>query len=580
MEQMQILKMISNAILVDYLAIFYIDLDTNGYAHFSKESESAGFCPDSDFFEDCVTDANRLLHEEDRETFIRALSKEELIRGIQSGSEELAEYRVPQNGEFVWYRIRIIKGEYGESGRYAILGVIDISEEKQKSEQQLMAEREREKLTQIASALANIFDSIYYVNLEDDSFIEFSSTAEYKKIRTIDSGSNFFVLAKPMLARFIHPNDDGKIRCIYDKDEMLRLIRENKGAYTTEYRFIIKGMIFYCRATMRVTKDGSHVLLCITHLGSEENIERKLMESERLSETFSQIAERLAENFDNIYYVNVATNAYMTFSSTKLLSELDKMERENNFFENVVKDIDQVIYIDDRAAVQRFFVKDELLASLNSQTKRQLVYRLLIDDEPNFVKLTAMLTKDTEHLLLCVENINDQVVKFRELTKKATCDELTGAKNKNAYKDFEQELNDRIDAVDGAEFAILVCDINNLKTINDTLGHNAGDRYIKNACRLICDTFVHSPVFRVGGDEFVAILKGSDYADRERLFEGFRSVAARNSAYEATPDKPVIASGMCVFAEKHKKVADVFSEADQMMYENKKRLKSTPETEL
>ncbi len=113
-----------------------------------------------------------------------------------------------------------------------------------------------------------------------------------------------------------------------------------------------------------------------------------------------------------------------------------------------------------------------------------------------------------------------------------------------------------------------------MKKINDTQGHNAGDQHIKNACRLICDTFVHSPVFRVGGDEFVVILKGKDYADRERLFTGFQSVVAHNAVYEADPDRPVIASGMCEFGKQHKRVADVFSEADQQMYENKKELKN------
>lgn len=43
------------------------------------------------------------------------------------------------------------------------------------------------------------------------------------------------------------------------------------------------------------------------------------------------------------------------------------------------------------------------------------------------------------------------------------------------------------------------------------MGHQAGDEYIIGACRIICNKFKHSPVFRIGGDEFVAISEGEDY---------------------------------------------------------------------
>jgi GGDEF domain-containing protein len=51
-------------------------------------------------------------------------------------------------------------------------------------------------------------------------------------------------------------------------------------------------------------------------------------------------------------------------------------------------------------------------------------------------------------------------------------------------------------------------DLNDLKHINDRYGHERGDEYIVNCCRLICQVFKHSPVFRIGGDEFVALLRG------------------------------------------------------------------------
>lgn len=54
---------------------------------------------------------------------------------------------------------------------------------------------------------------------------------------------------------------------------------------------------------------------------------------------------------------------------------------------------------------------------------------------------------------------------------------------------------------------MIVFDINNLKIINDTLGHDFGDILIIDSCKLICKVFKRSPVYRIGGDEFVVILE-------------------------------------------------------------------------
>ncbi|MCR5324080.1 MAG: diguanylate cyclase [Lachnospiraceae bacterium] len=568
-----IFKKITNAVLVDYLELFYIDLETDEYIHFSKDARIPGSLKGTGFFDNCRKDADKHVYEDDRERFLAGLSKENLINCIKNNIENSAEYRLILDGEPVWHIIRIIKGEYTDDDRYVILGVQNINEQKLASQELLAAEQEREKLTQIANALANIFDSIYYVDLSDNSFIEFSSSDQYKKIRTTDHGSDFFYLAKPLLSKFIHPNDVDKILCIHDKNEMLKEINRHKGAHTTEYRFIIKGAIYYCRAGIRITKDRSHVLVSITNLGREENIEKKLLESERLSVTFSQIAERLAEHYDSIYYVNINTDKYMTFSSIRLLSELNKTESENNFFENVLNDIDKVVYYEDRETVRNFFDKEQLLADLSNRNAKQLEYRRLIDGEPTYVRLIAMLTKDKENILLCVENINEQVLRYRALAKKATSDELTGAKNKNSYKEFEEKLNGLISSGE-AEFAIVACDINNLKTINDTLGHSAGDEYIRSSCSLICNTYVHSPVFRVGGDEFIVIVSGEDYLNRDSLLKELQDKVENNVKCEVDPSRPVIATGMCAYTGDFKSVEDVFNEADQRMYENKRRLKS------
>ena len=101
--------------------------------------------------------------------------------------------------------------------------------------------------------------------------------------------------------------------------------------------------------------------------------------------------------------------------------------------------------------------------------------------------------------------------------------------DKNAYGEFEKKLNQQIQSGEDVEFAIAICDVNGLKTVNDTQGHIAGDKYIRMASKLVCETFKHSPVFRVGGDEFVAILRGSDFDRREKLQNSLLEIVKQNT---------------------------------------------------
>lgn len=124
-------------------------------------------------------------------------------------------------------------------------------------------------------------------------------------------------------------------------------------------------------------------------------------------------------------------------------------------------------------------------------------------------------------------------------------------------------------------FAVVVCDANNLKSINDSEGHVAGDEYIKGSARLLCDVFDHSPVFRVGGDEFVAFLRGSDYSNRADLMTRLRTQVHENLEAGAGP---ILASGMAEYVHgSDSMVSEVFDRADREMYEDKQGLKKKEE---
>ncbi|MCR5385412.1 MAG: GGDEF domain-containing protein [Saccharofermentans sp.] len=148
-------------------------------------------------------------------------------------------------------------------------------------------------------------------------------------------------------------------------------------------------------------------------------------------------------------------------------------------------------------------------------------------------------------------------------------------RNKGAYSDFLKKLQERLDNGDKLEFAIGIFDCNDLKKINDQYGHDKGDIYLKTACRLICVIFDHSPVFRIGGDEFAVFLQNSDFDNMEELIKTFENRQTKiNEAAADKWDEVHIAYGIAIHdLGIDNSVNDTVSRADKTMYENKRKAK-------
>ncbi len=163
------------------------------------------------------------------------------------------------------------------------------------------------------------------------------------------------------------------------------------------------------------------------------------------------------------------------------------------------------------------------------------------------------------------------------LNKRVFVDSLTSVRNKGAYSEYIDKIQNRLDQGESVEFAVGIFDCNNLKIVNDKYGHDKGDIYLKSACRLICKTFEHSPVFRIGGDEFAVILMNEDFDNRDSLSEYFEK--KQKEITDSVNDKWEeihIAAGIAVYdPEKDTSVSDTARRADRIMYENKDLLKKS-----
>lgn len=297
-------------------------------------------------------------------------------------------------------------------------------------------------------------------------------------------------------------------------------------------------------------------------------------------ETNNLIALALAGHFECVYLVDLDTNNYIVFSDNEAVSNSDYPEGGDDFFEDAKKNAGLFIHPDDLDSMVEFYNKDEMLSKLSEKGVYTTIFRAVLDGNIFRMRHIYIMCRDQKHIVCCLENIEEEISKSEEKERDlqsaklmARRDDLTGVRNSNAYREYILSIDSEIKAgKEHSPFGIVMFDINDLKLINDTRGHSFGDEVIQRASRMICEIYKHSPIFRVGGDEFVAVLSDHDYDCRDELIRKLREESLAN---RRSRSGPVVACGMAVFdPETDNSVDSVYERADKMMYADKKDLKS------
>ncbi|MBQ9155433.1 MAG: diguanylate cyclase [Eubacterium sp.] len=559
-----------------YATIYYVDLADDHYIEYSASHEykDLEIPPEgSDFFNESRENSLRVIHPEDQGLLLSEFTKDNIIRQTEHRRTFQLEYRLIMNGEAHHVRLKAVRTDDGEK----LIVAIDNIDAEVKRQEELKKINERNIIfSHIAESLANQYGMIYYVDTETDEYIEFTATDAYKEFNISPTGYDFFGASQRNVSMIIHAEDRERVFNALDKKTMLRQLKE-KGSFTLTYRLLLAEGSSYTRMTVFWATDHKHIIMGVMNIDHEIQRENAMKKMAAESAVFSQIAESLANQYDTIYYIDMLTDHYMEFSSTDVYKSLEVQPSGDDFFAISLKNINRVIHPDDRREFQRILTKSSMIQALQGKHMILHTYRLLFGDSVRYARMSIMWANDNKHLIIGVMNVDQEVRREKEARErlnqakaKAYVDELTGVKNKTAYTEALERIQKQVDDKTLMEFAILVCDVNGLKDVNDRLGHMEGDAYIKSASTLICNTWAHSPVYRIGGDEFTVILRGSDYRNRHKILLDMQETVRKNKE----SGKVVIACGMSDFDPAGDTfVSEVFERADSLMYENKAELK-------
>ena len=432
--------------------------------------------------------------------------------------------------------------------------------------------------THIAQALARGYTDLYYVNMDTDALIEYHTDDELGVLTEARRSTDFFEGCERDVKLFVHPEDQAAFMQAMNRD-FLNAALDRSKVFELTYRRIKNGRTFYVRMRVsRIEEDRRFIVIAVSDI--DELMQQRRAE-ERIKEERVIYARlhALTGNFIVVYVVDPETGRYREFSAAANYEESFAQEKEGaNFFDKVREIAPTYNHPADLNLFLSAFTKENVMAEIERSGIFTLGYRLIMEGRPLHVQMKAALVEEKEgpRLIVGLNNIDVQVRQEEEFGRRlayaqsqASIDALTGVKNKHAYLAAEARMDRQIAEHRQGPFAIVALDVNDLKRVNDTAGHQAGDQYLRGACRIICEIFNHSPVFRIGGDEFAVISQGNDYTRIDELLEKMHL----HNAEASRTGGIVIACGMAKF-ENDAGVAPVFERADRNMYENKAALKS------
>jgi len=194
--------------------------------------------------------------------------------------------------------------------------------------------------------------------------------------------------------------------------------------------------------------------------------------------------------------------------------------------------------------------------------------------EHSFEGKVSMINRMATFIKVTTAELAEANRKLREanhlLSEMSVTDALTGIGNRTAYLDRTRHLDVLIQE-GRAVFCVAAFDLNGLKTINDNYGHECGDMALIDAAEQLIEVFGRGDLYRVGGDEFLAVLERCSGEEMARLFTRLEESLRKANQTEKPYKLPLaISKGYAVFLPgEDSEYSTVARRADGAMYRDK-----------
>ena len=407
----------------------------------------------------------------------------------------------------------------------------------------------------------------YYVDLQENTFesmkVKGSLQEIFNKSRTWDE------LIQMFLNNYVCPESKEAVAQIYNREYIMKELRKITGELSQECKAVFDGEL---RIIRNVVMEGDtdengevrHAMIFLRDVTDSKNTEKECramlkqnIAMDQLIQGVTRIVERFAVcNLDSGIYEYYEMNNESYYNPTGDYREL--LQRMSGEYVILTEKIN--IQMDD-------LLSPEHLRKVIMSEDDLYTFEYCTLDRSSYKVMSVIPVEWKGSILSKVMLIAQDIGQKHELEKLANTDALTGLYNER-YLSERLKRNGKLHK----KFAMFYLDLDRFKPVNDTYGHDMGDRLLKAVSRRLCKCIRKTDyAFRIGGDEFSLIIEEGNINDEfcEMMVRRIKSVIDRPFDIEGRLLSVDTSCGYAIYPEHSQKIDEIRIMADHRMYEDK-----------
>ena len=407
----------------------------------------------------------------------------------------------------------------------------------------------------------------YYVDLQENTFesmkVKGSLQEIFNKSRTWDE------LIQMFLDNYVCPESKEAVAQIYNREYIMKELRKITGELSQECKAVFDGEL---RIIRNVVMEGDtdengevrHAMIFLRDVTDSKNAEKERramlkqnIAMDQLIQGVTRIVERFAVcDLDSGIYEYYEMNNESYYNPTGDYREL--LQRMSGEYVILTEKIN--IQMDD-------LLSPEHLRKVIMSEDDLYTFEYSTLDRSSYKVMSVIPVEWKGSILSKVMLIAQDIGQKHELEKLANTDALTGLYNER-YLSERLKRNGKL----RKKFAMFYLDLDRFKPVNDTYGHDMGDRLLKAVSRRLCKCIRKTDyAFRIGGDEFSLIIEEGNINDEfcEMMVRRIKRVIDRPFNIEGRLLSVDTSCGYAIYPEHSQKIDEIRIMADHRMYEDK-----------
>ena len=252
---------------------------------------------------------------------------------------------------------------------------------------------------QVARALSADYLYLYYVNMKTEEFTAYTNSVD--GLQVTSKSKNFFDEARKDAHNVIYSEDLERFLDSFTREKITDSLETHK-TFSVSYRLNRPdGPVYVSMKAVRMGDDSEHVVFGVNSIDAQMRFQKEYEKVKEEGIAYSRMMS-LIGGFIALYLVDPDTGRFVEYSSDSEYQKLELSKSGEDFFEESRQNSKKVIYSEDRDLFNAMFTREKVIREVEKNGNFEMIYRLLVNDTPQYVSLKAALLDESDGKKLIV----------------------------------------------------------------------------------------------------------------------------------------------------------------------------------